>query len=233
MIMGEICSRNCGFCSVSSGSLSPLDPEEPGRVAAAAAELGLRHIVVTSVTRDDLPDGGAGHFHTTVRAIKTAVPGATIEVLTPDFRGNLDALRHVLESGPDVFNHNVETVPRLYRKIRPQANYEQSLNVLRSARSISPKLPTKSGLMVGLGETQEEVIQVFTDLHNNGCRILTVGQYLRPSQAQAPVVEFVRPEQFDRYREIALSIGFTHVASAPYVRSSYRAEEAIGRGHAQ
>ncbi len=227
MIMGEVCSRNCGFCSVSSGTLDGLDPGEPERLASAAAQMNLRHVVVTSVTRDDLPDGGAGHFAATVAAIKEKLPKATVEVLTPDFNGSTEALRTVLASSPDVFNHNVETVPRLYTSIRPQADYKQSLHVLETAHELSPETPVKSGLMVGLGETKEEVIEVFRDLHRHGCSMLTVGQYLRPSSKQAPVVEYVSPELFEHYREIAMGIGFAHVASAPFVRSSYHAEEGV------
>ncbi len=228
MILGSRCTRNCGFCSVESALPQPPAPpeaDEPERIASAAREMGLKYVVITSVTRDDLSDGGASHFAKTVRAVRELLPDAKIEVLTPDFKGNIAALRTVLNSMPDVFNHNVETVPRLYEIVRPQADYQRSLYVLRNAREIAPHVTTKSGLMAGLGETFEEVVSVIRDLHNAGCDYLTIGQYLRPSKDNLPVVEYVLPETFDRYRDIALTIGLKGVASAPLARSSMNAEE--------
>ncbi len=225
MIMGSSCTRNCGFCSVGAGGPLALEEDEPSRVALAARRMGLRHVVVTSVTRDDLPDGGAAHFARTVAEIKRLLPGAGVEVLTPDFMGDTEALRVVLGAGPDVFNHNVETIPRLYGRVRPQADYDRSMGVLRSARELSPGVTTKSGLMVGLGETFNEVIEVINDLRKAGCDILTIGQYLRPTRANLPVVEYVRPEMFARLKEEALAMGFRFVASAPLVRSSMNAED--------
>ncbi len=228
MILGPRCTRSCGFCSVESAT-APLPahpaPDEPERVALAARDLALKHVVITSVTRDDLADGGALHFADTVSAVRGMLPEAKIEVLTPDFKGNIDALRTVLDSRPDVFNHNVETVPRLYPFVRPQAEYHRSLRILREARELVPEIRTKSGLMVGLGETFGEVVSVMEDLRSTGCDYLTVGQYLRPSRRNLPVVEYVTPDIFERYREIGFSIGFRGVASAPLARSSMNAEE--------
>ncbi len=201
------------------------DEDEPGRVALAARDMGLRYVVITSVSRDDLPDGGAGQFAETVKAIRACLPDARIEVLTPDFRGDRNALLTVLDSSPDVFNHNVETAPRLYPLVRPQANYDRSLGVLRNAKEAAPHITTKSGFMVGLGETFQEVISVMQDLRSSACDYLTIGQYLRPSKRNLPVVEYVMPETFERYRETALSMGFRAVASGPLVRSSMDAEE--------
>lgn len=225
MILGSQCTRDCGFCSVASSLPQPLDENEPENVAMAAEDMGLKYVVITSVTRDDLPDGGSSHFAGTVTAVRNRLPDAKIEVLTPDFKGAIDALRTVLEAGPDVFNHNIETVPRLYSIVRPQADYERSLDVLRNAKAMYPFINTKSGLMAGLGETFDEVAEVIRDISSTGCDFLTIGQYLRPSRENLPVVEYVRPETFDRYKEIALSIGFKAVASAPLVRSSMNAEE--------
>ena len=225
MILGSKCTRNCGFCSVESSSPGPLDRSEPERVAAAAREMELKYVVITSVTRDDLPDGGASHFEKTVLAVKKLLPYAGVEVLTPDFRGDKEALKKVIGSGPDVFNHNIETVPALYSSVRPQADYEQSLNVLRNARQMSSDVKIKSGFMVGLGETFEEVVLLMEDLRSAKCDYLTIGQYLRPTKRNLPVVEYVRPEIFDEYRDIAISKGFRGVASAPLVRSSMNAEE--------
>ncbi len=227
MILGSRCTRNCGFCSVES-SISipePLDPEEPERVAMAAKEMGLRYVVITSVTRDDLPDGGAGHFAKTVYAVRKYLPYVKVEVLTPDFKGNLRDLNTVLYSRPDVYNHNVETVPRLYLVVRPLANYRRSLNILEYAKKMAPQINTKSGLMLGLGETFYEIIDVLRDLRNAGCELVTIGQYLRPSKVKLSVVEYIRPEIFERLRLNALSMGFKHVASGPLVRSSMNAEE--------
>jgi lipoic acid synthetase len=228
MILGSRCTRNCGFCSVESALPLPLDqpdPEEPQRVALAARDMGLRYVVVTSVTRDDLHDGGSLHFSRTVMALRQLLPAAKIEVLTPDFRGDPSALKTVLESRPDVFNHNIETVPRLYSVVRPQADYDRSLRVLGAAKRTSPWIRAKSGFMVGLGETFEEVLSLMRDILSAGCDYLTIGQYLRPSKRNIPVVEYVAPAIFEEYRKAALTMGFRGVASAPLVRSSMDAEE--------
>ncbi|MBF0458496.1 MAG: lipoyl synthase [Nitrospirae bacterium] len=224
MILGKDCTRSCGFCAVSHTRPSPVDIEEPRRVAEAAKAMGLTHVVVTSVTRDDLPDGGAGHFSATITAIRNLLPDAKIEVLTPDFKGNLNALYNVLDSEPDVFNHNVETVPSLYYKVRPQADYPLSLSVLSAAKNYAPDVKIKSGLMVGLGESFEEVIAVLRDLRECGCNFITIGQYLRPRKSNIAVVEYVPPDIFELYREKAEELGFDAVASAPLVRSSMDAE---------
>lgn len=225
MILGSRCSRRCGFCAVESAQPEPLDREEPLRVALAAKRMGLRYVVITSVTRDDLPDGGAGHFAKTVEAVREHLPNAKVEVLTPDFRGDREALERVLASRPDVFNHNVETVPRLYPVARPQADYRRSLGLLKAAGELSSSVSTKSGLMLGLGEGHDEVLEVLRDLRDAGCSFVTIGQYLRPSKANLPVREYVAPEAFERLREEAMQMGFRHVASAPLVRSSMNAEE--------
>ncbi|MBF0567470.1 MAG: lipoyl synthase [Nitrospirae bacterium] len=227
MILGKDCTRSCGFCSVSHIRPSPVDAEEPRRVAEAAKALNLTHVVVTSVTRDDLPDGGAAHFAATVSEVRALLPNAQIEVLTPDFKGNLKALHCVLEAKPDVFNHNVETVPSLYYKVRPQANYELSLRMLKAARNYSSKVKVKSGLMVGLGERFDEVIDVLRDLRACGCNFVTIGQYLRPRKTNIAVVEYIPPGVFDIYREKAEALGFDAVASAPLVRSSMDAHEML------
>jgi lipoic acid synthetase len=228
MILGSCCTRNCGFCSVESAAPLPPDKDEPLKVALAAKEMGLKYVVVTSVTRDDLEDGGAQHFAKTVTAIKKHLPYAKVEVLTPDFKGDFSALKTVLDSKPDVFNHNVETVPRLYPAVRPQADYPRSLRLLRQAKEISPTVNTKSGLMLGLGEDYDEVLDVMTDLREADCDFLTIGQYLRPSRENLPVKEYVHPEVFERLREAALGMGFKFVASSPLVRSSMNAEEMYG-----
>jgi len=225
MILGSRCTRNCGFCSVESSRPGPVDTEEPERIVMAAKEMGLRYIVITSVTRDDLSDGGAGHFANTVYAVRRYLPDTKVEVLTPDFKGEMSALKIVLDSMPDVYNHNVETIPRLYPVVRPQADYRRSLNILQYAKKITPEINTKSGLMLGLGETLDEVINVLRDLRNTGCDIVTIGQYLRPSKLKLPVVEYIRPEIFERLRLKAVDMGFKYVASAPLVRSSMNAEE--------
>ena len=225
MILGSKCTRNCGFCSVESAMPEPPDQGEPERVAMAARDMKLRYVVVTSVTRDDLPDGGAGHFAKTVHAIRSYLPDVKVEMLTPDFKGNPGDLMTVLRSGPDVYNHNVETVPRLYPVVRPQAEYRRSLDVLGYAKKIAPEVRTKSGLMLGLGEAFDEVINVLRDLRNAGCELVTIGQYLRPSGVKLPVAEYVRPETFERLRLKALEMGFEYVASAPLVRSSMNAEK--------
>jgi lipoic acid synthetase len=225
MVLGSRCSRNCGFCSVESAEPEPPDSGEPLRVALAAKRMGLRYVVITSVTRDDLPDGGAGHFAETVRALREHLPHARVEVLTPDFQGDREALRKVLASGPDVFNHNVETVPRLYPLVRPQAEYRRSIGLLRAAKEACPGVSTKSGLMLGLGEGRGEVLDVLRDLRGAGCECITIGQYLRPSRANLPVKEYIAPEAFETLRQEAMGMGFLHVASAPLVRSSMNAEE--------
>ena len=228
MILGNLCTRGCGFCSVPKGSPAVhdmrLDPSEPANVARMAADMQLRYVVITSVNRDDLPDGGSAHFAETVRAVRTAVPGARVEVLTPDFCGDLQAVARVLDAAPHVFNHNIETVPRLYRRVRPQARYRQSLDVLDFARRYRPAVLTKSGLMVGLGETAEEVHAVLRDLRSASTAVATIGQYLRPTRRNLPVAAFIEPDQFDRYRDYGLSIGFQMVFSGPLVRSSYMAD---------
>lgn len=224
MILGDRCTRGCGFCAVPKARHpAPPDPNEPAHVAQMARAMNLRHVVVTSVNRDDLPDGGAGHFAETIRAIRAALPAATIEVLTPDFLGDLDAVTTVLEARPDVFNHNVETVPRLYPRVRPQARYERSLAVLEFAARNAGTL-VKSGLMVGLGERCEEVEEVLRDLRRCGVSIVTIGQYLQPTRRNLPVAEYVPPERFEAYRETGLRLGFRAVFSGPFVRSSYMAE---------
>ncbi|MEI6500653.1 MAG: lipoyl synthase [Armatimonadota bacterium] len=224
LIMGSTCTRNCGFCAVAHGKPEPLDAGEPQRLAEAALNLGLDFVVVTSVTRDDLSDGGARHFAATIRALHDlGMP--QVEVLTPDFGGDREALRAVLEAGPTVYNHNVETVRRLCPTVRPQAAYERSLQVLHDAREIAPGVLRKSGLMVGLGETEEEVTELLIDLQAAGCQILTIGQYLRPSRQHLPVQRYVEPAQFDRYAEMARELGIGQVLAGPFVRSSYRAAE--------
>jgi len=225
MIMGSICTRSCRFCAVPGGSPSPLERSEPERVTAAAKEMGLQHVVVTSVTRDDLEDGGAGHFAAVIHALQGIGPHITIEVLVPDFMGNEASIRTVLDAEPDVFNHNVETVPSLYPEVRPQASYQLSLKVLRHARQYRPTILTKSGLMLGLGECKDEVESVMKDLRGVDCDILTLGQYLRPSQEHLPVVEFIHPDEFDRYHRLGMQMGFKAVPSGPFVRSSYNARE--------
>ena len=225
MIMGDVCTRACRFCAVGGGEPAPLDASEPERVAAAAKEMGLRHVVVTSVTRDDLEDGGATHFAAVIASLRRAMPQASVEVLVPDFRGREESVRTVVHARPDVFNHNVETVPSLYEKVRPGADYGVSLDVLRLAGRLGGKMLTKSGLMLGLGERREEIEAVMTDLRGVGCDILTIGQYLSPSREHLPVAEFIEPAEFDRYRETGLAMGFRAVASGPFVRSSYNALE--------
>jgi lipoic acid synthetase len=223
MLLGDTCTRNCGFCAVAHGKPLAVDPAEPGRVGEAVARLGLGHVVVTSVDRDDLPDGGAAHFAATAHAIRRAAPGCRIEVLVPDFRGDLGAVATVVAAPVDVFNHNMETVPRLYRRVRPGARYERSLAVLSAARDDDGRRLTKAGLMVGLGETADELLSVFRDLRSVGCDVLTVGQYLRPSPAHLPLERYVTPEEFRILGDEARRLGFRHVESGPLVRSSYHA----------
>jgi len=229
MILGNWCTRGCGFCSVPKANPARhdmrLDPAEPENVARMAAAMKLRYVVITSVNRDDLADGGSTHFAETVRQVRRALPEARVEVLTPDFCGDLDAVARVLGAAPHVFNHNMETVPRLYRKVRPQADYRQSLDVLAFARRHAPALLTKSGFMVGLGETEEEVHSLLRDLHASGTDVATIGQYLQPTRRNLPVTEYITPAAFDGYRDYGLSLGFKMVFSGPLVRSSYMADE--------
>lgn len=225
MIMGNICTRNCQFCAVGYGQPLPLDPEEPQRLAQAVNALRLKYVVITSVTRDDLPLGGAEHFQNCILRIKPLCPHVEIEVLVPDFNGLRRAVELIVQAQPRVFNHNVETVPRLYPQIRPQADYPRSLNVLKWAKEIDPQLLTKSGMMVGLGESPDEVYETMTELRAVGCELLTLGQYLAPSTAHYPIKEFITPEQFQTYAAEAKKLGFTAVASGPFVRSSYLAHE--------
>jgi lipoic acid synthetase len=226
MILGNVCTRPCGFCSVPRGTPLELEDDEPGRVAEAAARLGLRHVVITSVTRDDLPDGGADHFRRCVLAVR-ARTGAAVEVLTPDFLGDKSAIDRVLEARPDVYNHNVETVPRLYRKVRGRADYQRSLDLLAHVKRRAPDVVTKSGLMLGLGETTEELLEVLADLRAVSCDTLTLGQYLAPTLRHVPVARFVPPAEFDVLGVLARSLGFARVASGPFVRSSYHADEMV------
>jgi len=230
LIMGDACTRGCRFCAVKTERPLPLDPDEPRRIAEAASRLGLRHVVITSVTRDDLPDGGAAHFVEVVSAVRSAVPGVAVEVLTSDFAGNDRAVDTVANARPDVFNHNLETVPRLYSEVRPGADYRRSLGVLSRVHATRPDVPTKSGLMLGFGETPDEVVAVMADLLEHGVSMLTLGQYLRPSPAHLPVAEFVSPEVFGELSREAYRRGFSAVASAPFVRSSYHAGELAAGG---
>jgi lipoyl synthase len=225
LILGGRCTRSCTFCAVQKGPAAPPDPDEAHRVAAAAARMGLAYVVVTSVTRDDLGDGGAGQFARTIRALRERIDGIRIEVLIPDFQGDAAALETVLDAGPDILNHNIETVPRLYPEVRPQADYRQSLRLLRHASSHAPHLATKSGLMLGLGETKIEIRQALTDLRGHGCRMLTIGQYLQPSSAHHPVMAYITPDAFASWRETALGMGFDAVSAGPFVRSSYHARQ--------
>ncbi len=228
MILGNLCTRGCGFCSVPKGNPRihdmQLDPAEPANVARMAAEMKLRYVVITSVNRDDLLDGGSVHFAQTVREVRQAVPAARVEVLTPDFDGNMEAVARVLDAGPHVFNHNMETAPRLYRRVRPQADYRQSLDVLRFARGHRADVMTKSGFMVGLGETPDEVAQLLCDLREQDVDVATIGQYLQPTRRNLPVAEYVTPERFEEYKDLGLSMGFKMVFSGPLVRSSYMAD---------
>ncbi len=226
MVMGDICTRRCPFCDVAHGRPLPLDPDEPANLARTVAAMGLNYVVITSVDRDDLRDGGAAHFAACVRAVRDARPGIHVEILVPDFRGRREvALARLGEALPDVFNHNLETVPRLYREARPGADYAWSLALLREFKARYPHIPTKSGLMLGLGETLDEVEQVLEDLRAHGCDMLTLGQYLQPTRHHLPVRRFVHPDEFDRLAETARALGFSRVASGPLVRSSYHAEQ--------
>jgi lipoic acid synthetase len=227
MILGDVCTRACRFCAVTSGRPVELDIGEPLRVAESVAQLSLLHAVITSVDRDDLRDGGAGIFARTIRAIRRLSPGTSIEVLTPDFAGDRDAIRTVVEAGPDIFNHNTETVPRLYARIRPKAVYLNSLGLLRYVKELRPDMVTKSGVMVGLGEEREELLEVFRNMREHSIDVLTVGQYLRPTKKHAELVRYYRPEEFVELKAAAMEMGFEHVESGALVRSSYHADEQI------
>src|SRR5256886_1454626 len=227
MILGDVCTRACRFCAVTSGRPAELDIGEPLRVAESVAELGLRHAVIPSVDRDDLRDGGAEIFARTIRAIRHRSPGTSIEVLTPDFQGDREAIRIVAEARPDIFNHNTETVPRLYARIRPRAVFERSLGLLGFVKQLNPEMITKSGVMVGLGEETDELLQVFRGMRAHSIDVLTVGQYLRPSKKHAEVVRYYRPEEFVELKQAALAMGFEHVEAGALVRSSYHADEQI------
>jgi lipoic acid synthetase len=229
MILGDTCTRACGFCAVKTGRPGALDKLEPMRVARAVQQMGLTHAVVTSVNRDDEPDGGAQIFADTIRWIRRLSPGTSVEVLIPDFVGNWDALAGVMAAKPEILNHNTETVPRLYRRVRPRGRYERSLELLRRAKELDAGAITKTGLMVGLGETRHELLKVFADLVDNGCDVLTVGQYLRPSARHLPLERYYHPDEFDALRADALALGFRHVEAGPLVRSSYHAERQVER----
>jgi lipoic acid synthetase len=229
MIMGDTCTRACAFCNVRTGMPRPLDATEPERVATAVQQLALTHVVITSVDRDDLPDGGAAHFHRVIDAVRARAPASTVEVLTPDFLRKDAALETVLAAGPDVLNHNLETVPRLYLSIRPGARYFHSLRLLQRAKEINASVFTKSGIMVGLGETREEIMQVMDDLRSAGVDFITIGQYLQPTPRHAPVVRFVPPDEFAALRSIAVAKGFAMVAASPFTRSSYHAGDDFAR----
>jgi len=225
MILGNVCTRRCGFCAVQKGAPLEADYDEPRRVAEAAAALGLRYAVVTSVDRDDRKDGGAELFALTIQAIRQRIPGCRVEVLIPDFQGSREALKIVLDAGPDVLDHNIETVPRLYREVRPGSRYERSLELLARAKEAAPATPVKSGMMLGLGETENEILAVMRDLANRGVDILTLGQYLRPSPRHLPIARYYRPAEFDALRLAGGEMGFAHVEAGPLVRSSYHAAE--------
>lgn len=225
MILGDRCTRNCRFCAIDRGPSDKPDPDEPARVAKAAENMQLNYIVITSVTRDDLPDGGSGFFAETIKQIRKKMPTSLTEVLIPDFQGNPDALLIVVKARPDVLNHNIETVPRLYPLARPEAVYQRSLELLKMVKTYDPTMPTKSGLMLGLGESSTEIRKTLQDLLDANCDILTLGQYLQPSQEHLPVKRFVCPEEFDYWQKTALKMGFSKVASGPFVRSSYKAKE--------
>lgn len=224
MILGNVCTRPCGFCSVPKGKTQAIEIDEPERVAEAARRMGLQYVVITSVTRDDLPDGGAEHFYRCVAAVRDSL-GARVEVLTPDFRGDRAAIRRVIEARPDVFNHNTETVPRLYERVRRNADYQRTLSLLSQVKQEAPEIPTKSGLMLGLGETLDEVLEVCADLRSVGCDMLTLGQYLQPTLQHLPVERYLPPEEFEEIGRLVRGLGFTMVASGPFVRSSYHAGE--------
>ena len=225
LILGRICTRNCGFCAVEHRSPVPPDEAEPEKLAQAVKKMGLQYVVITSVTRDDLPGGGAFLFAKTIQAIRALDSKIKIEVLIPDFKGDLNSLKDVLKENPDVLNHNVETISRLYPEVRPQAVYQRSLDLLRRSKEDYPHIPTKSGFMLGLGETQKEVLELLRDLRETGCDFLTIGQYLQPRQDRLPVIRFIPPEEFDEYKKVGEEMGFKAVASSPFVRSSFQASE--------
>lgn len=225
MILGSICTRNCRFCDVIKGKPETIDPLEPENLAKATKELKLRHMVITSVTRDDLADGGADQFVKCIEKVREYNKGTSIEVLIPDLRGNEEALAKIVAAAPEIINHNVETVPSLYKNVRPMADYRQSLKVLADVKKMNPKIFTKSGIMIGLGEKEEEVVRLFADLREVGCDFLTVGQYLQPSKKHHPVIEYIHPDIFKDYEKVAYELGFKYVASGPFVRSSYNAEQ--------
>ena len=229
MILGETCTRGCRFCAVHTGKPSPPDPEEPRRVAEAAKALDLSYVVVASVTRDDLKDGGASHFAATIAALRSAMKGVYVEVLISDLKGEERDIQTIIDAAPDVLNHNIETVPRLYGRVRPQAIYQRSLDLFRYVKRMAPEMPIKSGLMLGLGEDDAEVEATLADLLDAGCTLLTLGQYLQPSTAHLPVESYVTPKAFDAWKERALAMGFADVASGPFVRSSYKAKELFGK----
>jgi lipoic acid synthetase len=225
MIMGHVCTRNCPYCNVSHGKPQALDPQEPENVANAVKTLGLKHVVITSVDRDDLPDGGASHFAKVIQKVREINPGITIEVLIPDFKGSIESLKIVLDANPEVVNHNIETVKELYKIVRPQGNYERSLKILKSIKEISPKTISKSGFMVGLGETKEQIINLMEDLYKNNVEILTIGQYLQPSKNHLPVYRYYSEEEFKEFEDTGYKIGFKYVFSGILVRSSFNAQE--------
>ena len=227
MILGDVCTRNCAYCAVAHGRPPKYDVSEPSRVAEAIGEMRLQHAVITSVDRDDLPDFGAYIFAETIRQIKQRLPDCSVEVLVPDFQGNEDSIRTVLEAGPDIYNHNTETVPRLYKRCRPGGRYERVMQIFRTAKQIAPNIPTKTGIILGMGETLEEVELVMRDLRAVDVDILTLGQYLRPSENHHPIDRYVTPEEFRHMREIGMALGFRHVESGPLVRSSYHAWEQV------
>jgi lipoic acid synthetase len=227
MILGDVCTRNCAYCAVSHGRPPAYDIEEPARVGEAVAKLGLQHAVITSVDRDDLPDFGAYIFAETIRQIHQRLPGCSVEVLVPDFQGNADSIRAVLEARPEIYNHNTETVPRLYKKARPGGKYHRVMEIFRLAKRIAPDIPTKTGIILGMGETNEEVVEVMRDLRAVDVDILTLGQYLRPSDGHIALDRFVTPDEFRWFREVGMDMGFKHVESGPLVRSSYHAWEQV------
>jgi len=229
MILGKECTRHCKFCNVTSNPPEEVMKNEPQNVAKAISELGLKHAVITSVTRDDLKDEGAEHFYQTVIEIRKLNPKTSIEVLTPDFNGKRELLNRVIDSNPDVFNHNIETVRSLYESVRPEADYDQSLEVIRTIKDINPKMTTKSGIMLGLGETEDQVVQTLTDLRDAGCDIVTIGQYMQPSKEHIEMVEYIHPDMFKKYEDVAYELGFLAVASSPLVRSSYKALESYNK----
>ncbi len=229
MIMGRECTRNCSFCNVNKGIVQPLDLEEPLRVAQAAKAMNLKHVVITSVTRDDLDDGGANHFEKVIKSIRELDKKMIIEVLIPDLKGDIDALKTIVDAKPNIINHNIETVSRLYPKVRPMAIYERSLEVIKNIKKLDSSIVTKSGIMVGLGEEKKEVINALRDLRKVDCNLLTLGQYLPPSKKHYPLKEYIHPDVFEEYRKVGIDLGFEHVASGPLVRSSYNADQAFVR----